>query len=647
MNAKRPDARSDVTNRPGFVALVDMRPRAGRVEDLTSVLSQLVGVRVTQYGGLGSFATVSIRGSSSSQVRTYLDGMPIDDPYLGVTNLSDLPLGGVERVEVYRGFSPPQLGGSAIGGAVHLVTRDAASVGADGNSGVLSAFDASASAGSFDSRRENGSVWLRPGPLRIFAHGTYERSQGDFEFTDDNDTPENLNDDESAMRVNNAFEGWNAIARVSSEIPHFADASIAYYDAAREQGVPGKGAYQSETARSERHRRMGQVRLEGTPVLNKQLRWWTNGFYQHANEQFVDLGPDVSLLKQDTDNTIESYGGSGRLKWTVPWVPLSFEGTYLGQKEQFHPVNNVPTRVEGPDRWRHANTWSLGADVYLLRQTLVLTALQRWEEHEDEFFEPPRFPWLPPTPEGRVTHTNNSPSFGLRYQPREWIAIKANAGRYYRMPTFLELFGNTGSVTGSSVLEPESGENRDVGVVLNKTRAGAFRQLFLEVSRFDNKAENLILFFPNSQFTVKPENIGSSRVRGWEVSAAAAWRSFELSAGYTRLDTEDTGDQPAYVGNELPSRPRDDVNASLAYSWRALRATYELHYMSANWLDRYNTNEAPSRDLHNLALRVHTPADGLDFTIEGKNLTDERPVDVAGYPLPGRSFYTTLGYSYR
>jgi iron complex outermembrane receptor protein len=220
------------------------------------------------------------------------------------------------------------------------------------------------------------------------------------------------------------------------------------------------------------------------------------------------------------------------------------------------------------------------------------------------------------------------------------------------MPTFLELFGNTGSVTGDSQLEPETGENRDLGVVLNFGHVGSFRSLFLEVSRFDNKAENLILFFPNSQFTVKPQNIGSSRIRGWEVSAAAAWPAgavaqMEIAAGYTRLNTEDTGDIPTYNGNELPSRPQDDFNTSLAGVWRALRLTYEFHYMSANWLDRYNTHEAPSRDLHNLTLDVKTPLDGMSFTIEGLNLTDERPVDVAGYPLPGRSFYTTLRYAYQ
>ncbi len=68
--------------------------------------------------------------------------------------------------------------------------------------------------------------------------------------------------------------------------------------------------------------------------------------------------------------------------------------------------------------------------------------------------------------------------------------------------------------------------------------------------------------------------------------------------------------------------------------------------MSANWLDRYNTREAPSRDLHNLILLVRTPMDGLSFTLAGMNLTDEHPVDVAGYPLPGRSVTTTLSYDY-
>ena len=254
IEADRPDPRM-LTDRSGFVTTVDLTARRGRVEDLSSLLSQLVGVRVTQYGGLGSFATVSIRGSSAIQVRTFLDGMPMDDPYLGITNFGDLPLGGVGRVEVYRGFSPPQLGGSAIGGAVHLITRE------DGTRpGFVSGLEANLSGGSFDTQRENGSLWLKRGVWRFFAHAAHEQSAGDYTFYDDNDTPFNADDNEEALRVNNDFDAWNGMARVSAQVPRVAEVSLAYHDASRENGVPGRGAYQSTTARSERRRRIGQLR---------------------------------------------------------------------------------------------------------------------------------------------------------------------------------------------------------------------------------------------------------------------------------------------------------------------------------------------------------------------------------------------------
>ncbi|HEU4364813.1 MAG TPA: TonB-dependent receptor [Candidatus Krumholzibacteria bacterium] len=642
IEADRPDRRAELTDRSGFVTTVDLTARRGRVEDLAALLSQLVGVRVTQYGGLGSFATVSIRGSSSSQVRTFLDGMPMDDPYLGVTNLGDLPLGGVGRVEVYRGFSPAQLGGSAIGGAVHLVTRE------DGTRpGPLTGLEGNLSGGSFGTQRENGSLWLKRGLLRFFAHGTHERSAGDYTFHDDNGTPFNPDDDETATRVNNDFDAWNAMARVSADAPGVADVSLAYHDASRENGVPGLGSFQSTAARSERRRRIGQLRFDGAPVANRQIHWWADGFYQRTNDRFTDRESDLALIPTDTDNEVAMYGGSTRAKWYMSWLPVALEGTFTGTKEQYHPVSHLPQRSEGPDRWRRSSTASIGADVYLLDQKLVLTSLYRVEHYENEFYDPPRFPWLPPTPQGRVTHEGETPSVGALWQATSWLAVKGNAGRYYRVPTFLELFGNTGSVTGNATLEPEKGENLDAGIVISATRTGALRAVLFEVSYFDNTAENLILFFPNSQYTSKPDNIGSARIRGWELSVAASLlQRLELSAAYTRMDSEDTSDIPYYRGNDLPSRPRDDASVSLAGLAGPLRLTYELHHIGPNWLDRANLRAAPSRTLHGALLSVRTPVDGLTFALEGRNLGNDQAVDVAGYPLPGRSIYSTLSYRY-
>jgi iron complex outermembrane receptor protein len=235
---------------------------------------------------------------------------------------------------------------------------------------------------------------------------------------------------------------------------------------------------------------------------------------------------------------------------------------------------------------------------------------------------------------------------GARWQARSWLALKGNVGRYYRVPTFLELFGNTGSVTGNATLEPERGVNRDAGIVI-ETHRPAWGSLVLEAGFFDNTAENLILFFPNSQYTSQPVNIGSARLRGWELSAAATIaRRGDGAASYTRLDTEDTSAIPYYRGNELPSRPQHDVNTSIAGNLGPLRLTYELDYLSANWLDRANLTRTPSRSLHSALAAARLPVPGLTFTLEGRNLTDDRTADVAGYPLPGRAFFSTLSYQY-
>jgi len=642
VTAQRPDFRSDITNRPGFVAMVDLSKRADRVEDLPAILSQLVGVRVTQYGGLGSFATVSIRGSSSSQVRTFLDGVPIDDPYLGVTNISDLPLGGVDRVEVYRGFSPPSLGSAAMGGAVQLVTRMEGA-----HEALLSGAQASASAGSFDTKREAISLWLKPGRLRFFGHGTHEASAGNFEFVDDNGTRENLDDDQTAKRVNNDFDAWSGILRGSAEVPGVGTALLGYYDAARENGVPGLGSNQSDNARSQRRRRLGQLRFDGAPRLDERLAWSATGFYHRANEQFHDPDGEIALTARETDNTINSYGGTAHLKYLIPGNRFSLEADGSSTTEQFHPVETLPESKNGPDRWRRTMMIALGGDAYLIGQSLVVSGLFRYERHTDEFGGETVYPWLPPSAQGRFEHETTSPSAGVRWHALSWLTLKGNVGRYYRLPTFLELFGNVGSVTGNAALEPENGVNRDIGLVVNLTRIGWARSVFAEMSWFDNNVDNLILFFPNSQYTAKPSNIGAAHIRGIESSMSAALPSgFEIAAGYTYLDTEDTSNIPYYNGNNLPSRPAHDVNTSLSYTWRALRTTYEFQYLSANFLDRANMRATDARTLHSLIFTQRAPVSGLSLTLEGRNLTDERTEDVAGFPLPGRSVYSTLGYRY-
>jgi iron complex outermembrane receptor protein len=632
----------DVYHRPGFVAVLDVGERRDRVEDLSTVLSRMVGIRVRQYGGLGSFATVSIRGSSANHVDVYLDGVPLNDGYMGLTNLGDLPLDGIARVEVFRGYAPPQLGSSSIGGTINLVTED------DGRwtgRSPIPKLEAQQSFGSYDTSRLAVSLWSQFPRVKLFLHGGRLQSQGDFEFVDDKTTPLNPADDQVTTRLNNDFESWNLLGRVDSDFESFGDVSLSYNTLFREQGVPGVGSFQSQTARSERSSHLAHLQITPRDFYSGLLQTFAGGFYSITNEQFHDPKGEITLVPQDTDNTFESHGGSLRAKLSMRRLPVSVEGLYRVVDERFHPKSNLPEPSQGPHRNRTTQTATLAGDLFLFSQNVVLTASERFLWQTTEFHDPRSFVWLPPSPQGETSARAQTPQLGFRWHPRQSITFKGNWGRSFRQPTMLELFGNTGSVTGSADLEPEEGLNRDIGAILSLESWWGIRSVFLELVYLDNRIDNLILFFPNSQFTSRPTNIGSAQIRGWEVSfASLLWNRLRFAGNYTRLESKDTGPIPYYHGNQLPGRPRNEAALFFDYSFRRWDVTYEFQWIGKNYLDPANLRPVPAREIHNLALRLNLFAGRVSVTAQSQNLTNDRIRDVNGFPLPGRSFYITARF---
>ena len=84
---------------------------------------EVPGVTVMRTGSIGAASTITLRGSSADEVRVFVDGVPVNIASGGAVDMSTLPLGDVERVEVYRGTSPLAFGESALGGVVSITTR--------------------------------------------------------------------------------------------------------------------------------------------------------------------------------------------------------------------------------------------------------------------------------------------------------------------------------------------------------------------------------------------------------------------------------------------------------------------------------------------------------------------------------------------
>jgi vitamin B12 transporter len=111
---------------PAAVSVVSAEELAARqTTEIFSVLGTLPGLATTQLGSPGKAASVFTRGANSNQTLVLWNGIPLNDPYFGGFDWSNLPAEGVERVEVVRGPFSALWGSDAMGGVVNVLTQRA------------------------------------------------------------------------------------------------------------------------------------------------------------------------------------------------------------------------------------------------------------------------------------------------------------------------------------------------------------------------------------------------------------------------------------------------------------------------------------------------------------------------------------------
>ncbi len=150
---------------------------ARQTSELFSLLGTLPGLSTTQLGSPGKAATLFSRGANSNHTLVLWNGIPLNDPYFGGFDWSNLPAEGVERVEVVRGPFSALWGSDAMGGVVNVLTQRS------------TGSTASVEAGSRRYRRAALSGGLARGPFALVAAGHLRRGDGevDNDFFDSDD----------------------------------------------------------------------------------------------------------------------------------------------------------------------------------------------------------------------------------------------------------------------------------------------------------------------------------------------------------------------------------------------------------------------------------------------------------------------------
>ncbi|MBN2054109.1 TonB-dependent receptor [bacterium] len=588
---------------PAFVTVIDIDELEAGHLSLPEVLSRSVGVTVKDFGGLGALSTVSVRGSSANQVVVLLDGVRLNTASDGGVNLANLPLGAIERIEVLRGADSAVYGDGAMGGVVNLISRKADKPGAT--------FGATLTYGSMATLRAGLSAGFSSRRIACRFHGYYDRSEGDFPFTNDNGTMNDTDDDfEDVRRNNQVMSGggslWWRIPMPDNDWEISGSLDSRY----SEKGVPGIVTFPSRHALQHDRRLTGAVTVTRRSLLKVADSLVMEVTARRLGLDFEDPRGEQTGVPVRTRQRTNALDGKLSYAWNLSRTRFSMalhgSGERLGD-DQF----DAPRRT----------SWAISArqELELVKDRLWATLLER-HDHASEIG-------------GRF-----SPKLGLRWAVNERFAIKGNAGAGFRSPSFNELYMNMGFYTGNPDLEPESTIGYDCGASL---RLDPFD---LELGIFQQDSENLIQYLLVSGYRFKPYNIGAVRSRGVELNASCRFSdSFSVTTAYTYLQAVDRTADRNQADRLIPGRPEHEAFLRAEFERKKWSVSGEWRYLDGNYLTRANTHKLPVRRTANFGLR-YSVTNAVRIGLEVQNLTNDRIVDVLGFPLPPRSFFATIGW---
>lgn len=619
--------------RGGFVSRVDEKSSAREVTDAASLLDPLPGVHVRRSGADDTFATASVRGSSSNQVAVFIAGVPLTGGADPTLDLSGLPLWPGSQMRVYRSFAPATLGSGSLGGTIALEPPPPTG---------RASTEIWTAAGSFGARR------LRIGDVRALDDRglvhlstalSASRSDGDFSYYDPlASTPER-----SVFRAREhaGHAAANGLMSLSLSRVGAGVLRITTLGQVRRQELPGTVKAPTPYQTLSTHRVLSAVEWSA------EDRWFLRAWGRRDGLHVEDDPRAAGVRAVETNDAIVAAGTRFGLRPPLgsAWA-LAVTADVSG--ERFAPGTWLGA-TSPPGASRVLSSVAADADWRMARHASFQVA-GRIEGSRDA--------------SANAARDDVRPTGFFGFELGRDLALLGHVGAVARPPSFVELYGNRGAFIGDPDLRGESAATADMGARYDG-RVSSVR-LHGELVGFSTWARDLIVFVNEGAFgRARATNIGRARTVGLEASIRVRAWHFDLRSAYTGLATANQSEcdatSPTCTRPPLPGRPAHDVVTDLTYTAGPVRARYGIDVMSGMFADRTRTIEVPARVLQSAGARFDVPgAPGLTLGAEVRNLFDVRTATYAGalgtvrapigdafeYPIPGRNVLFTVRWSH-
>ncbi len=561
-------------------------------------LSRKTPVFFRAYGN-GMTSTISFRGTGPSHTAVLWNGLELNQPTLGQTDFSLLPVFATDRIDVQYGAASSLYGTDAIGGSILLSTIP------DWNKGLGIQFseeysDFGRSFSSLGVRTGNGSAGLK---TRIY----FDHNPNHFAFR-------------NITRQGQPVEKQeNAAIRKEGLIQDF------YFKTGKGQQVKITGWYDHSL---------------------RQLQPVMSDHNNHDNLEQKDL-------RISGDYIIDHHGINADIKLGYLGDYYLFDGydkTVSGQWIAGAEAN----RKLGPFTFRAGGKYdhlTATADTYVTKikeDRLDLFSGLEWEVT----------PYLNISLNASqqlvtASYTPFAPSLGtdllLVRKPHAELHWNFQLSRSYRIPTFNDRFWQPG---GNPDLKPENGKTAETGIsgdyLFRDYRMGGSLQVYyMEVN-------NWILWVPGTDFW-SPANVKGVQGKGVEVNyhvhkpIGEITSEVMISYSYSKtIDKSKSGSSNGEYGKQLAYTPVNNGRASLNLMYRGWKTGIDYNYTGLRYLTADDSNFLPAYEIINMDIGRDLNLFGgtLAIYISIRNLTNADYQVMNLRAMPRRNFGVLLNYNF-
>ena len=584
--------------------------RASGAQTVAGAIKNVADVSVTTYGTNSPDSTVSVRGSTSSQVLVMVDGVPMNDPLTGSVDLSTIPVDNVARIEIVRAGASALYGTAAIGGVINIITKRSTKPSLtasiengsylpgpyQGGSGATQSTLGPDYSNLVDTQRASLSANGSIGSLGLRAAGSFVRAQNGYRYLDPNSQTRELQ--------NADLLGGNGSLGLSLPLLSGTLSADAYalYHASGVPGVPGTPSepfpYLTPKARETQSLYRGVLRYS-TPHLGSDLLSLDLTAYATQSEvTYVDPGAATN-----DDHTDSVFGAQVQQNASLSDLLTLVYGSSFSYERAVDTEAGRPHRIVA------------GAFVepVLSIGPLSLYPAVRYDYYSD--------------------YAPGSLSFilGASYQLGPKVALKANLSRSYRAPDFNDLYYQSTYFVGNPNLSPETAWTADLGV---QVHAGP---LSYTLSGFARYAQDQIVDLPEAgnPFVYRALNYGLALFPGVDQEAKLDLGDhLSLDVSYTFLFSFALfGGLTLQDNVRMPMTPVHTVTGRLAYKRGPLSGSLAGRYESLQYLDTTETSSLPGFLVVDAIVRYAVDR-RFSLYLAADNLFDAQYQVVAGYPMP-------------